>query len=222
MSSPLLASQLYAISQGHTCAGFHECHWCGGPCDGRLTHDDPPPSIGVRRQPCKRPANPYCCLGCWLFRRKRVTVSFLAGGYRDGRSPLHFSWWVTEKGAWALDKDDGPDLYECLLDPPSRFFLAMLDGADVNHLQLAVANDNPPKSPADTKLHFTINGIPHDYTVYELTEALTSSSVAGKEPGVAALVKLLGPYEEMSNPGVKGRGPGRPPKGENRPNRPLR
>lgn len=214
MSRPLLASELYALSQNGICSGSNECHWCGGPCSSNFPHDDPPPIIGIKaRSPCKRPANSYICNGCWLFKRKRITISYLGGGYKDGQCPSFYSWWITEKGAWAITNEDKEELYECLLDPPSKFVLALLDGKSENYLQLAEINNHQDKILGSTPLVFTINNITHYYNVYELTEALINGP-DGKEPGVGALLRLLGPYNV--NEQVEKKGRGRPPLKEER------
>lgn len=199
MSTPLRASQLYAISQGVNCEGRESCYYCGGPCTQGLLHTERRLSIGMKRTvPAKVLHSPYLCVGCWLFRRQRLTVSFLGGLYKDRQCPVNHSWWVTEKGAWGVGKADCAEVYECLLDPPKKFFLSLLDGGSDNHIQLAVANDNQ-EVRADTPLNFTVNNIQHTYTTYELSEALKHGP-DGKEPGVRALIKIFGNYDGVIEP----------------------
>ena len=224
-TSPLLASELYALSQGVQCNGRYSCHWCSAPCGNQWFHDDTPPQIGVRvTQGARRPANPYICIGCWLFRRKRITVSFLRSEkgeftFRDGQSPTRHSWFVTEQCARAIETPDFQLLYATLLSPPKRFFLSLLDNRTPangveNRLHLQVAND-VEELRADTVLHFSVNNVPLTYTVFELEELLTSAdpeeSLAGRSPGVHALYRLLGPYKPTpaEEPKAK-RGRGRP------------
>jgi hypothetical protein len=47
----------------------------------------------------------------------------------------------------------------------------------------------------DTPLDFTVNNIPHIFTVYDLQEAVKHGST-GKEPGARVLIKMLGPWKK--------------------------
>jgi hypothetical protein len=152
----------------------------------------------------KRPANPYCCEGCWMWRRKRVTLQFLDGGQKDIQCAQSHSWWITENGAWAIRPVDSARIYEKLLQPPKRFVLALmvnnvLSGTCpsyekpglLNQLHLMHANDVGEQTPR-TQYIFTVNNIPHSYCPYELEEALREGNGHGMEPGVSALVAALG------------------------------
>lgn len=188
----MLASELWAAAHGVRCTGPDQCHWCSAPCERAVPHDDPPPMIGVRRTPCLRPANGYVCVGCQLFRRKRLTVNFLGGGFRDGRTPQDHSWLVTQSDVLGVDGRSGRALYEVLLSPPPRFLLSLLDDPPLgpqtpNLLQLMVCNDFA-KIEADTPLVFTVNGVRHYYTVYELEESMYGEAAG---PGVRALDRLF-------------------------------
>lgn len=212
----ITASALYAISQGgKSDAGDQECHWCAGKCPRIWKHDEPPLPYFVRvqdraRSPARRPANLWICRGCWQFRWKRVTLPFLSGGFKDGQCLINHSIWITEEGAWGIrtgDAVDREELYKKLLNPPLRFCLGLLDGNGMtNHLQLMAVNDNVNGVNAQTVLEFTVNNILHHYTPYELETALRHGT-QGKPPGVAALVRLLGPYEiKGKDPQERGRG----------------
>lgn len=200
MSSTLRASELYAISQSNRCTGPEGCHWCGAACGRLWLHDEPPAILGVRRDRLAlNPNGLYICIGCWLWRRKRVTVNFLphtdgngAPTYLDRQEAPKWSWLVTEAGSWALREGDAQALVSFLVAPPLRFFLSLLDGntPPPNHLQMCLAN-NFEQIGGDTPLRFTINNIPHQYTVYELEDVLTGGGVVGKEPGVRALASFL-------------------------------
>lgn len=209
---PLLASELYAISQGKSCSGREECYWCSAPCGRFNTHDDDVPVFAPRRAKtqAKRPGNAFVCDGCWLWRRKRITVFWLSEGFKDGLCPLDHSWWITDQEAWGIrvPKDAG-ELYARLLEPPLLFTLTLTDGTPgaKNHIQHAFANDLE-EIKADTPLKFTLNNIPHEYTVYELGNALRTNDPAGMRPGVGALLRLFGPYEASDR--TERRGPGRP------------
>ncbi|MDE2095657.1 MAG: hypothetical protein KGL39_00240 [Patescibacteria group bacterium] len=231
MSDPthsLLASEIFALAHESKCQGFSECHWCGAPCGSLWAHDDPPGIVGVKplARMARRPGNPWICKGCWLWRRQRVTVNYLGGDFKDGQTAGHHSWWIEEKGAWALRKESYPKLYEKLLAPPRHFVLSLLVTDPVvsgaiglapaltNHLQHCVANNVDSLFP-DTPLFFTVNGIQHQYTVYELEDGLRNGS-EGKEPGIGALIRVLGTYPLPPKPGQDNepRGRGRPPKPE--------
>ncbi len=194
----LLASELFALANGAHCDGGEVCHWCSAPCSRLWFHDDPPPSViapGVLkayRQACKRPGSPYLCVGCWLWRHTRVTISFLGGGYKDGQCPCNWGWWITPTSAWGLGPESGKHLYPLLLKPPLRCALLLRDDGRNNCLQHGVANEFE-EVRADTVVRFTINNSEHSYTVGELEETLRTGGL-GREPGARELVKLLGPW----------------------------
>lgn len=192
--------------QGGAC---FECHWCAAKCTRELFHDDPPPVPFTKtKSQAKRPASPYCCRGCWLWRRQRLGITYLTGSWKDGRprdgqTPANHSWWITPDAALALTQPDFPQLWELLCKPPKCFVLALVsppvyfpngqvDPKTVvgNWLHLAVGNDLE-KVEMGTQLGFTINNVAHTYSVYELQNAFRDGD-AGKEPGVQALIRFLG------------------------------
>jgi len=218
----MTASDLYAISQGKENQGFWECHWCGSPCDKSRFHDDPPLIIGDRRpRYALRPANPYICQGCWLWRRKNMYVRFLNGTILDRQEPKNHSWYITEKNALGIRKIDYPSLHEIVLNPPKRFILSFkTDNSLPNLLQLLTVNDFD-EIKADTQIHYNINHSVHSYNIYEL-EHLTrnNNDGIGISPGVMTLVGLIGipakellPPEENPRPAVLPQG--RPPAMDN-------
>jgi hypothetical protein len=119
-----------------------------------------------------------------------LTITGLDGGFVDGKHPPQYSWFLTNEGAWFVKPGDS-NLYEKLLRPPCRFALMLLDGQTVNHLHLATANDIAEIAP-ETPLSFSVNGIPHKYTIHELSRGICYGG-DGREPGVQALLRLLGP-----------------------------
>ena len=224
MSSTLLASELYALSQSNRCTGPEFCHWCNAPCQRLWIHDEPPPVIGVKRDRLsKNPGGSFICVGCWLWRRGSVTVNFLphidgngSPKYKDKQTASKWSWLVTENQSWALRKEDHEEIAKILISPPLRFFLSLVDGdrPPLNHIQMCIANDLTIIE-GGTPLHFTVNNIPHTYTVYELEEVLTGGDLNGKEPGVRVLVDLLG---LVQGDRVK-KSVGRPPVDDNKPSK---
>lgn len=193
--SSLTAPELYAISQGDKCEGQQECHWCGGPCTRRFTHDEGPLHLFTQRgRFAKRPGNAYICRGCWLWRRKRITIHYLNKAYKDIQSPEDHSWWITGNGAWAINELTHKLIYDRLLSPPIPFCLSLKTEKDPNRLQYAIVNDIG-MIEAGTPLWFTINNLPMTYTIYELEQALRHNDLNGKESGVRLLVSVLGPYQ---------------------------
>lgn len=192
----MLASELFAKSQGTVCSGPWRCYWCGSGCSEDWLHDDGPPVPFLKRNGLARcPSEPWICVGCFLWRRPRVTVPFLTidndPPFKDRQCAVNHSWFVTEDAALAIQNPAA--LYQKLLAPPKRFFLSLLsDKEQKNHLQLCEVNDFP-EVRADTPIAFTLDNIKHTYTVYELEEALRSEPT-GKEPGVQAIMRTLGPY----------------------------
>ncbi len=214
--SDLLASDLFAISQGSKNAGPESCHWCTAACDRTWFHDDRPPMIGVRidTSTVKRPGSHYICCGCWLWRRPKVTACFLTGGYKDSQAAKNQSWWITEDHALAIEPRDYTRLWELLLSPPHKFALALLEKTsinEVNNLQCALVNDNK-EVKASTDLYFTISNVKYSYTVYELGFSVEHGP-DGKDPGVQALWRFIGAPPETFK---EKRKQGRPKKAEER------
>lgn len=204
----MLATELYAITQRAKCSGDLECYWCAAPCNRMLRHNEPTPEFGVKRTHiAKRPANPFICVGCWLFRRKRITINYTPDGtkFKDGQCPLNHSWLITEDRALTIDFNTS--LYEFLLAPKChQMVLSLLDGEKTlpNHLQLATVNDLT-EAKTDTPIHFTINGIPHQYTVYELKSAIDNRDANGAGAGTRELIRLLGMPEKIEEKLERGR-----------------
>ncbi len=208
------ASFLYASSQGSkNTSGPYQCHWCGAMCGSFMRHDDSlSREIGIpfSRNGAKHPGNPYVCTGCWLWQRKRITIHYyhpepVTSGMplglgstitlKDSQAPRNHSWWITEEGAWCITPNNGLILQKALLTPPLRFTLMLLEGIDqINHLHKAILNDLP-EIKADTPLGFTINNIPHTYTVYELEQAIKNGPEC-KSPGINSLFKILNLHTE--------------------------
>lgn len=211
----LVQGEMFAISQGIKCEGDLECHWCSAPCTREYLHDDPPPIAFYKSvSTARRVSSHYVCKGCLAFRRNRTTVRFLNGGFKDGQAPMDHSWYFCDTGAWTLCPADTRKLYQTLLNPPLRFVLALLVNGPVssgvllkegmkNHLQLMIVNDCK-EILGDTLLWYTINGVKHAYTVYELLEGLKSGISDGKEPGTRTLLELLGLDPEMLRKEEKG------------------
>jgi hypothetical protein len=204
----MLASELYAISQGARNAGDQECHWCSSACGRLWMHDDPPP-VPFRRSisTAKRPNNQYICAACWLWRRKRVTIFFLDGSLLDGREACNYSSFINEDFHKGIDHKKPEAIYPLLLSPPSKFSLSIIESpSSKNLLQLQVCNDLPGIR-AEDELSFTLDNIIHAYSIYELEEALKHGG-DGKAPGVQALLRVFGKWktEEMENGKERKRG----------------
>lgn len=216
------ASELYALSQGSRCEGRWLCHWCGAKCGDRTPHDDLPEMPGTPRNKslAKRPADPWMCNGCKLWRRGRLTITYMHGdGSMDGQEPRNHSWLITPEWASAVHPAGSPDLAELLMKPPVCFALMLLSepildkqrprakGAVLNQIHRAGVNDLP-ELKAETPIKFTLDNIPHTYTVYELEQAFVTGP-DGKEPGVRALFHLFG-LSVRSKEEEEKRGRGRP------------
>ena len=197
----LLPSVFFAMSQGATCEGPEQCHWCSAPCSRRWTHDDPPPVPFQRSTPsAKVPGSPWVCLACWMYRRKRVTLTTLKDRHqRDGQCLLNHSWLMTREDVFAVTDDDKECLYETLLLPPLQFCLSLVtaDKKVKNLIQFAVVN-RLDSVRADTELVFTLNNHAVTYTIYEVEEGIKGGP-DGRMPGVRVLMDFLGPYK---NPNV--------------------
>lgn len=228
---PLLASELYAISQGSKCEGNDQCHYCSAPCKKTIAHFEYLPLPGSKRSyVAKRPGNGFMCIGCWHWKKKSITVEWMGAngkmaGFKDRQTPADWSWYITDDKAWAiqlhipdnpLPTNDG--IYQRLLKPTTsknglRFALSFVHSHNKNHLQLCVANEIA-EIKKDTPMLFTVNGSVNRYTVYELEEALKNRSGEGKEPGVQMLMHLLGPcglFPPPKKPEEEEKKMGRPP-----------
>lgn len=194
----MLATELFAITQGMPCQGRHRCHWCGAACSEMFRADDPVLPFVRRSIYAKFPDEPWQCNGCTAFRRPSTTVLFLSGYYQDRQSPEQHSWFITRDGAHGLDFRDQEcvdALRRLLLKPPTEFVLALRTGPLKNFLHLARCNENAVVK-ADTPLVYTVDGTVFTYTVHQLTEAMTTEdAVAGKEAGVADLLERIGPMK---------------------------
>lgn len=209
MTHPITVSQFYALSQGSKCEGVHRCHWCGAPCNRRWLHDEPKPVMFQRtpKTTALFPDSPWICVGCWLFRRQRITTYFLdEKTYLDRQCPATHSWWITPTEALSVRWQDGEILFKKLLNPPRQFSLMILVGDKATCLlHQGLANDFPTPVQFGTQLKFTINGIPHTVSPMELQTGLKSKE-ARNEPGVRALLDIYGVVpgvveEEKPGPG---------------------
>lgn len=205
------ASELYAMSQGAKCEGDQECHYCGSACERKWIHDDPKPIPFTKNIfTAKRPSNSFVCMGCWLFRRTRITIRYMNGEIKDRQDPANHSWLITDNDAQTISHMDFPQLYSVLLYPPLRFSLSFITDPNCkNLLQCQVVNDLDCIQ-ANTSIYFTINNSKYEYTIYELEESLKHGG-DGKIAGARALVELMGPY---NLPEEKKRKRGRPSKDE--------
>lgn len=217
MPFPMSASDVYAQALCAKNEGSYECHWCASASSPQWVHDDSPPTPFVKSKTrAKRPGNPFVCKGCWLWARKRTTVTFLDGTWKDGQCAMNHGWWVTASGARAVKPQDHGLLYQQLLKPPHRFLLCLVTPGTHNLLHCAVANDLL-EIKSSTPLRFTLDNIEMTFTVHELEDALRNGPT-GKEPGVQALVRFLGSYDLTGAikqvlppaPVVEDRGRGRP------------
>lgn len=195
----MTASDLFAVSQGsiNFDAGTNQqCHWCGSKCNMDWRHDDLAPiPFQKNKNQAKYPSSHYICVGCWLWRRARVTVTFLDGLYKDSQSASRHSWWITDSDARSINADCQKGLHPYLLSPPNRFVLSLTDGKTPNHLHLAVANDISIIE-SSTPLFFTFNNIVSEYTVYDLEVALKDKD-ASRTPGVRVLLNWFTPWESV-------------------------
>lgn len=208
------SSELYAYSLGFHCEGREECYWCGCSCSQKWQHEEPPPIPFVRSTKlAKRPGNKYICAGCWLYRRKSITVFSLTNTLKDRQCLINHSWFMTEQETRVINKEDHDELFEYLLDPPYVFSLSLLSSsAKQSHIQLVPLNSFS-EIHADTPLHFSYDGVTCSYTIYELEETIRTKETTGKNPGIRLLVDLLGyPLPKENEPQKKKRG--RPPKKE--------
>lgn len=224
MPKDILASELYAASQGDCCQGVDECYWCSAPCGHIYMHNQHRPQPGDRvykpgvtvlrqgervYQYAARPGNGFICKGCWLWRRPRITVTYLDGRFKDIQNPSNHSWFITYDGAWGVDVLCNKHLYEKLLDPPFAFCVALVDKLDEqNHIQFAVVNEHG-EVKNNTELFFTIDNVKYSYSVFELEDSLRSGDSQGKSPGVRELIRVLGAYKLPEKP----KAPEKPNKG---------
>lgn len=194
--SSLTASEVFARSQGTQCSGPCECHYCAAPCKRVWVHDEPQGPFVRSLTNALRPANPYVCTGCWLFRRRRTTVWFLDGMYKDGQAGQDHSWWMTAEKSVVLREGRCPDLKTLLLNPPGTFVLGLKpEGGRPNLLHLMKANHGQGEVRADREFSFTVDQTVLTYTIYELEQGLKRGP-EGLSPGVGALLRFMGPQED--------------------------
>jgi hypothetical protein len=189
----MLASELYARFNGEACEGPEKCHWCLAPCPLRWKHDDVPfqPFVKSAQFP-KYPAGKFICRGCWLWRRKNLSVNYFDGEMKDRQSPMLNSWFYSKRECYALKNGD-TSIYRKLLMPPLQFCLSLLTEKGPNLIHMSVVNDLAEIS-ADTPLKFTSNNHVLEYSIYELEQAIEHGS-NGKMPGVRMLMNYFGQPE---------------------------
>jgi hypothetical protein len=196
----MIASELYAKTQGTECTGPDECHWCGANCQRLWPHDEPPPIPFVKgiRSKVRRPSNGYVCTGCWNWRRKSITVKYADDSYTDRRSPRYESWWLVPESAIGLkfDRANGEVLYQILMEPPVTCCLSLVEMGEENHLQECIVNHFPTLF-ANTPFRFTLNGVVMEFTIYDLEVALRQKDSNGLGPGVGAITRLFGYPEKF-------------------------
>lgn len=187
------ASELYARVEREPCQGMHKCHWCLAPCGDRYRHDDVPflPFIKSSQLP-KYPASPWCCPGCWHWRKGPITISFPGGGYIDRQHRKAHSWYIDSEWAYALDVECGNWLVKKLLKPKGPFVLSLVTNGErvPNLIHLMACNELSENTTAETAFHFTIDHADYTYTVYELEEGLKNGP-AGKSAGVREILRLF-------------------------------
>ena len=186
------ATELYAKALGSSCEGQQQCHWCGGPCNRLWNHDDviPLPFIKSTQAP-RCPSNSYICIGCWLFRRKSTTITFLDSSFSDRQAPINHSWWITQKEARAINNKSSGEILNLLIQPPNQFALSIVSSGNCNLLHTTIVN-NISEIYGNTKLHFNFNNRNETYCIYELQEALNLQDISGREPGVQTLINIFG------------------------------
>ena len=208
------ATELYSNSQGYIHEGPDACHWCGSSCKRLVPHDDAKPIPGQRFiTTAKYPGNTYMCVGCWLWKRRRLTAFFLDGALKDGQSPQQHSWWIEPASCKAIAMPDcRQNLIDRLLQPPRQFALSFVRFLLQNPIHLCPVNNNE-SIRADLPLEFAVDGKPFSYTVYELQVALKEGP-EGTENGVQELCRILDvrkpEVDEFAEDEEK-RGRGRPP-----------
>jgi hypothetical protein len=200
----ILPSEFYALTQGVFCEGDVQCYYCTAPCKRLWLHQEPPPVPYSRsKSMAKKPDSPWQCHACWLWNRKRVTIDLLSEGFKDGQCLLHHSTLITPEKVLACDLPKAKEkLYGTLLSPPLEFSLSLLEGDNqknlIQHHILNVHNE----IKASTELHFTVNNIPHTYTVHELEETLEHGD-NGRMPGARAIYRLLGPVAKAPGENIE-------------------
>lgn len=127
-------------------------------------------------------------------------MRFLEGGFLDRQCPMDWGWFVSSE-ARAVRRDDSQALYRLLLNPPKAFCLALLDplegGGKVRAKNLPhFWTVNEGETEKDKSVSFTLNNVPHEYTIWDL-EAALSIKDAPQTPGVRALVRLFGIYPPL-------------------------
>jgi hypothetical protein len=193
--TPWNTPRLFAHAHGQEIRGPARCHWCGNPCDRLWPHDDLPPlPFTKQKYHALCPSEPWVCVGCWLYRRKRVTLRFFSGDFRDGQAAGDHSWLLTEGGFWGLSPYclKSPQLREFFLKPPLRWALAVRDGREPPAclIHRTPLNDLP-EVQVGSLLRFTINNVEHTYSVFELSQAMAHGT-PGKQAGTRELFRLLG------------------------------
>lgn len=215
----MLPSMLYAASQKRECKGNpnDRCHYCAAPCDRSHIHEDYQPpfqKVAIRAVP----NSPWECEGCWLFHRTRVMATSVSWKKGEDRHFYHLvkqNWWITEEAKIIVldDPRDRAAMRDLLMKPPKLFMMMLLREKTECELHLGIVNHHQ-EVQLDTKLGFTLDGVPHYYTVYELESAVRNGS-EGTKGGTRLLAEMFAPWSlpplvEVDEPPKRGRPPTKP------------
>ena len=152
-----------------------------------------------------RPSSPWICEGCYLFRRASTSVFDFEGRWvKDRQTPRKWPWLLTETEAVTVLDSNREAFQSFLLAPPTRFCLMLLDGPEqFVRLHAGIVNDR--EILEGTTLQFTVNNVPHIWTVATLKHAILNGQ-EGVEGGVRFLLDKFGPWKTDRPEGKRGRG----------------
>lgn len=202
------ASELFAISQNSKCEGNKECYWCGAPCGEGHTHSEPMPRVIAQKNlQVSRPASPWICEGCFLFRRPSISIFDLNRKWvKDRQTCPKWSILITERETLGITLAAKDSLQKFLLSPSQRFCLMILNRANIeNRLHHAIVND-VRQVLEGTEFHFTVDNVPHSWSVASLRHGINNEP-NGTEAGVRFFLENFGPW--TPDPKEEPRGPGK-------------
>ena len=193
------AIELYAIAQGVSLQGEHQCFYCGSNADMRFPVREFVRPTFTAYDAVARPGSGWVCQGCALAMSSDADVCLFDGAVMAGQKPWQWSWCVTDKAiGYAACYFLGGDLVRShsslirrfCLEPPEPPFVIVLAGAGRVH-QLYMARVNYSRETVSLML----DGERIEYVPLALADRLELTTKLAAAVGKPSLEERPGPRQ---------------------------
>ena len=169
----IAASSLWAIANGTSCKGEHQCFWCGAPASSPFK---PGSGFTAWRDVYDRHSK-YRCVGCELSQNERITLE----GYEKKQKIRNFSWLITREKVSHFSKSHIARIREILLDPPKDEWAFAISTSG----QKPIIYKTPVNKKGASRFTVQLEEIQVHYSISELEDALNIatriSAIIGKK-----------------------------------------